>query len=85
MESGPTTIHAKRLVHDFIIWHGHLWGGRFQMAVIGDARLQTVMAGNPQTEKSRHVLDVEGFWLGDKCWITADNNTRHTTTGLAHS
>ena len=66
MESGPTTIHAKRLVHDFIIWHGHLWGGRFQMAVIGDARLQTGMAGNPQTEKSRHVLDVEGFWLSER-------------------
>jgi len=21
---------------DIIIWHGHLWGGRFQMAVIGE-------------------------------------------------
>jgi len=36
------------------------------MAVIGDARLQTGMAGNPQTEKSRHVLDVEGFWLSER-------------------
>ena len=45
------------------------------MAVIGDARLQTGMAGNPQTEKSRYVLDVEGFWLCDKCRIRAVNDT----------
>jgi len=26
MESGPTTIHAQRLVHDLLILQGHLWG-----------------------------------------------------------
>jgi len=41
----------------FVIWHGHLWGGRLQMAVIGDARLPAEMAGGLQVEKSRYTLD----------------------------
>jgi len=26
----------KFQIVDFIIWHGHLWGGRFQMSVTGE-------------------------------------------------
>ena len=28
-------LPRKNATFDIIIWHGHLWGGRFQMAVVG--------------------------------------------------
>ena len=47
------------------------------MSVIGDRRLPAGMAGNPQTEKSRYVLYMEGFWLSDKFRIRAVIVTYH--------
>ena len=34
-----------------VIWHGHMWGVRFQMAVIGVARLPAGLAGIFQAKK----------------------------------
>ena len=36
------------------------------MAVIGERQVTGGNGGDPQTEKSRYVLDVEDFWLSDK-------------------
>ena len=42
------------------------------MSVIGERQVSGGMTGKLQTEKSRDVLDMEGFWLGDKFRIRAD-------------
>jgi hypothetical protein len=68
-------LPRKNARFDIIILHRHLWGGRFQMAVTGERQIPAGMAGNPQTKKSRYALVMEGFWLGDKFRIRADNAT----------
>jgi hypothetical protein len=66
-------LPRKNARFDIIILRGRLWGGRFQMAVIGGRQVTGGMAGNPQKKKSRYVLDMEGFWLSDKFRIRADS------------
>jgi len=43
---------------DIIIWHGHLWGGRFQMSVIGERQ---VTGGNGRNPTGRKVLMCSGY------------------------
>lgn len=48
----------------FVILHRHLWGGKFQMSVIGE---RLVIGGNGgifQTEKSRYRLksEMDSMW-----------------------
>ncbi|MBU4232709.1 MAG: hypothetical protein KKF43_09285 [Proteobacteria bacterium] len=60
---------------DIIIWHPHLWGGRFQMAVIGERQ---VTGGNGriiQAKRAGYALNMEGFWLGDKFLIRAGSES----------
>jgi len=28
-------LPRKNTIYRFVIWHGHLWGGRFQMTGVG--------------------------------------------------
>ena len=58
-----------------LIWHGHLWGGRFQMAVIGERQVTGEVTGgnggNPSGQKGLLISGYGGFWLCDKCRIGA--------------
>ena len=42
------------------------------MAVKGDARLPTVMAGGLQAKKDGYLLNIKVFWPSDKIRIRAD-------------
>ena len=53
--------------------HGHLWGARFQMLVIGERQVTGGMAGNFQAEKDRYPLNMKVFWPSDKFRIRAGN------------
>jgi hypothetical protein len=48
-----------------------LVGGRFQMLVIGERQVAEGMAGVFQAKRNGYGLDMEGFWLRDKCRIIA--------------
>jgi hypothetical protein len=52
--------------------HGHLWGARFQMPVIGERQLPAGMAGIFQAEKAGYPLNMKVFWPSDKFRIRAD-------------
>ena len=41
------------------------------MLAIGERRIPAGMAGILQAKKYRYVLNMEGFWPGDKCRIIA--------------
>jgi hypothetical protein len=45
---------------------GHLWGGRFQVALIEKPQVTGGNGRNPQTEKHIYIIDLAGFALGDK-------------------
>ena len=48
---------------DIIIWHGHLWGGRFQMAVIGERQ---VTGGNGRNREIDLLWsDFQDYFLSD--------------------
>jgi len=40
----------KFQIVDFIIWHGHLWGGRFQMSVMREHQVAGGNGRDPQIE-----------------------------------
>jgi hypothetical protein len=44
-------LTRKNTSYHIVILHGHLWGGRFQMAVVGNARLPVEMSGGHQAKK----------------------------------
>ena len=44
-------LTRKNATFDFHILHGHPWGGRFQMAVIGDRQVTGEKGRNPSGRK----------------------------------
>ena len=45
-------LPRKNATFHIVILHRHLWGGRFQMSVIGERQVAGGNGRNPQTEKS---------------------------------
>ena len=45
-------LSRKNASYRLVIWHGHLWGGRLQMAVIGERQ---VTEGNERNSSGREV------------------------------
>jgi len=64
-------LSRKNASFRFVIWHGHLWGGRFQMVGVGNASFPAGMAGGHQIKKDGYGLNMEGFWLSDKFRVRA--------------
>jgi len=62
-------LPRKNARFDFIIWHGHLWGGRFQMSGVGERQVTT---GILQAQKDGDDLNMEGFWRFDNFRIRAE-------------
>jgi hypothetical protein len=59
----PCTYHHpwKNASFRFVILRGHLWGGRFQMSVIGERQVTGGMAEILQVKKDIYPLNMEGF------------------------
>jgi hypothetical protein len=54
-----------------MILYGHLWGGTFQMSVIGGRQVTGGNGRNPSGQKHGYSLNIEGFWLTDKFLVRA--------------
>jgi hypothetical protein len=63
-------VRLKRV--DLYILHGTLWGVGFQVPGVKEGQVTGAKGRNPSGEKYRCVLDMEGFWLDDKCRIIAE-------------
>jgi len=71
-------LPRKNTSFRFVILHGHLWGGRFQMSVMGGTpRLPAGTSGGHQVEKSIYSQDMQIFWLGDNCRIMEAVSNTH--------
>jgi hypothetical protein len=46
-------LPGKNTNYHLVIWHGHLWGGRFQMSVMGERQ---VSDGNVKNSSGQEVL-----------------------------
>ena len=57
-------LPRKNASFRLVIWHGHLWGGRFRMAVIGERQVTGANGRNPQTEKLINVLSGQFGTIG---------------------
>ena len=69
-------LTRENAMYHLVILHGHLWGGRFQMALIGERQFNGGNGRNGrifQTEKSRYVLNRLNFQRVDKLLIRADS------------
>jgi hypothetical protein len=42
----------------FVIWHGHLWGGRFQKAVIGGRQVTGWIGRGPPGQEAGYPLNI---------------------------
>ena len=64
-------LPRKNASYRLVILRWHLWGGIFQMAVIGERQVTGENGRIFQTEKSRYALNMRGFGPGDNCRIRA--------------
>jgi len=51
-------LPRKNTSYRFVIWHGHLWGGRFQMAGIGERQVTGGMAGGAPGQDAGYLLNI---------------------------
>ena len=65
-------LPRKNASFRFVILHGHLWGGRFQMPVIGERQVTGGNGRDSQTEKSRYGLSLKKILL-QKLWYDASH------------
>jgi len=61
-------LPRKNASYHLVILRGHLWGERFQMAVIGERQFY---GGNGRNLSGQVRMDMGAFWLSDKFRIRA--------------